>query len=157
MFNRMLPALLLLVVPNTLFANPQFQAEPRTYTVRGTVVNSATGEAIGGALVQIYDARQRALLTGPDGKFQFEGLPSGSFPLSVRKPGYFSPEQIRRNGAPPKSVNPDEDRPVTLKLIPEGIVYGRITGDNGEPVGYMPVQILWEHVENGKRTRENSR
>jgi hypothetical protein len=157
MFNRMLPALLLLVVPNALFANPQFQAESRTYTVRGTVVNSATGEAIGGALVQIYDARQRAMLTGPDGKFQFEGLPNGGFPLSVRKPGYFSPEQIRRNGAPLKSVNTDEDRPVTLKLIPEGIVYGRITGDNGEPVGYMPVQILWERVENGKRIRESAR
>jgi Carboxypeptidase regulatory-like domain len=157
MFNRMLPALLLLVVPSALLANPQFQAESRTYTVRGTVVNSATGEAIGGALVQIYDARQRAMLTGPDGKFQFEGLPNGGFPLSVRKPGYFSPEQIRRNGAPLKSVNTDEDRPVTLKLIPEGIVYGRITGDNGEPVGYMPVQILWERVENGKRIRESAR
>jgi hypothetical protein len=157
MFDRMLPALLLLVVPSALLANPQFQAESRTYTVRGTVVNSATGEAIGGALVQIYDARQRAMLTGPDGKFQFEGLPNGGFPLSVRKPGYFSPEQIRRNGAPLKSVNTDEDRPVTLKLIPEGIVYGRITGDNGEPVGYMPVQILWERVENGKRIRESAR
>jgi hypothetical protein len=157
MFIRMLPTLLLLVVPSAPLANPQFQAESRTYTVRGTVVSSATGEAIGGALVQIYDARQRAMLTEPDGKFQFEGLPSGSFPLSARKPGYFSPEQIRRNGAPPKSVNPDEDRPVTLKLIPEGIVYGRITGDNGEPVGYMPVQILWERVENGKRIRESAR
>jgi Carboxypeptidase regulatory-like domain len=157
MFDGMLPALLLLVVPNTLFANLQFQAEPRTYDARGTVVNSVTGEAVSGALVQLYGARQRAMLTGPDGKFQFEGLASGSFQVSVQKPGYFSPEQIRRNGAPLKSVNTEEERPVTLKLIPEGIVYGRITGDNGEPLGYMPVQILWERVENGKRTRENSR
>ena len=67
MFDRMLPALLLFVVPNTLLANPQFQAEPRTYTARGTVVNSATGEAISGALVQLYGARQHAVLTGPGG------------------------------------------------------------------------------------------
>lgn len=158
MFNRMLPALLLFVVPNALLATPQFQTEARrTYAARGIVVNSATGEAISGALVQLYGARQHAVLTGPDGKFQFDGLPNSGFQLSAQKPGYFSPEQIRRYGAPLKSVNTDEDRPVTLKLIPEGIVYGRITGDNGEPVGYMPVQILWERVENGKRTRENPR
>jgi len=157
MFDRMLPALLLLVVPNALLANPQFQAEPRTYAARGTDVNSVTGEAVSGALVQLYGARQHAMLTGPDGKFQFEGLTSGSFQVSVQKPGYFSPEQIRRNGGPLKVVSTEEERPVTLKLIPEGIVYGRITGDNGEPLGYMPVQILWERVENGKRTRENSR
>src|ERR1700730_1572798 len=142
MFDRMLPALLLLVVPNALLANPQFQTEPRTYTAHGTVVNSVTGEPISGALVQIYGTRQHAMLTGSDGKFQFEGLPNGSFQVSVQKPGYFSPEQLRRNGAPLKSVNTEEERPVTLKLIPEGIVYGRITGDNGEPLGYMPVQIL---------------
>jgi Carboxypeptidase regulatory-like domain len=157
MFDRMLPALLLLVVPNTLFANLQFQAEPRTYTAHGTVVNSTTGEAVSGALVQIYGSRQHAMLTGPDGKFQFEGLPNGSFQVSAQKPGYFSPEQIRRNGAPLTLVNTEEEHPITLKLIPEGIVYGRITGDNGEPLGYMPVQILWERVENGKRTRENAR
>jgi len=115
----MLPALLLFVVPNTLLANPQFQAEPRTYTARGTVVNSATGEAISGALVQLYGARQHAVLTGPDGKFQFDGLQNSSFQLSAQKPGYFSPEQIRRSAAPPMLVRTEEERPITLKLIPE--------------------------------------
>jgi hypothetical protein len=157
MFDRMLWAMLLFVAPSKLLANPQIQTEPRTYTARGTVVNSATGEAISGALVEIYGARQHAVLTGPDGKFQFEGLPNGSFQLTVKKPGYFSPDQVRRGGVPPMLFRTDEERPVTLKLIPEGIVYGRITGDNGEPLGYMPVQILWERVENGKRTRENTR
>ena len=157
MFDRMLLALLLLVVPSTLFATPQFQTEARTYTVRGTVVNSVTGEGVGGALVQIYGARQRSMLTGADGKFQFEGLSNGGFPLTVRKPGYFSTEEIRRQSAQPVYVRPEEERPVTLKLIPEGVLYGRITGDNGEPVEYMPVQIIFERVENGKRTRDNSR
>jgi len=157
MFDRTLPALLLFVAPATLFANPQFQTEPRAYTARGTVVNSVTGEAISGALVLIYSGRQHAMLTSPDGKFHFEGLPNGSFPLSVQKPGYFSPDQIRRSGGPPTLVRTEEDRPITLKLIPEGVVYGRVTGDNGESLGYLPVQILWERVENGKRTREANR
>jgi hypothetical protein len=97
------------------------------------------------------------MLTGSDGKFHFEGLPNGSFPLSVQKPGYFSPEQIRRSGGQPTLVRTEEERLITLKLIPEGVVYGRVTGDDGEPLGFMPVQILWERIENGKRTREASR
>src|SRR5712672_15512 len=42
------------------------------YTLRGVVVNSATSEPIRGALVQIYFNGQNSMLTGPDGKFQFE-------------------------------------------------------------------------------------
>ena len=45
------------------------------HALRGTVVNSVTGEPIRGALVQIYFNGQSSMLTGPDGKFQFEGLP----------------------------------------------------------------------------------
>jgi uncharacterized protein (DUF2141 family) len=156
MFDRTLLALLLCVAPS-LLASPQFQTETRTYTVRGTVINSATGEPLSGALVEIYSGQQHALLTGPDGKFHFEGLANGSFQLTAKKPGYFSPEQIRRSGAPATFVKTEEERPVTLKLVPEGVMYGRVTGDNGEPLESMPVQILWERVENGKRSRENSR
>src|SRR5260370_39015052 len=47
------------------------------HALRGTVVNSVTGEPIRGALVQIYFNGQSSMLTGPDGKFQFEGLPNG--------------------------------------------------------------------------------
>lgn len=157
MIDKMLLAMLLLLLPHTLLANPQFQAEPRTYTANGTVINSVTGEAIGGALVQISGARQLAMLTGADGKFQFEGLANGTFPLSVRKPGYFSPEEIRRAGTRPVLVSTAEERPVTLRLVPEGVIYGRISGDGGEPLENIPVQIVWEHTENGRKARDANR
>ena len=57
------------------------------YTLRGTVVNPLTGEPIRGALVQIYFLGQTSMLTGPDGKFQFDGLPAGQSTITVRKPG----------------------------------------------------------------------
>ena len=38
------------------------------YSLTGTVVNSVTGEAIRGALVQIYMNGQSSRLTGPAGK-----------------------------------------------------------------------------------------
>jgi hypothetical protein len=84
-------------------------------------------------------------------------MTNGTFQINAHKPGYFSIEELRRTGALPVFVRPEDERPVTLKLVPEGVVSGRITGDAGEPVGYMPVQIIFEHVENGRSTRENSR
>src|SRR5713101_5869519 len=64
------------------------QSDPPTYTLKGTVVNSVTGEPIRGALVQIYADRQRSVLTGPEGKFQIENLSRGTFGVQCRKPGY---------------------------------------------------------------------
>lgn len=157
MFHRKLLALLLLFVPSTLLAVPQLQREARTYTVRGTVVNSATGEPVNGALVQMQVARMRSMLTAADGKFQFEGVPNGTFAFTVRKPGYFSREEVGGNGVQPNNIRTAEERPVTLKLIPEGVVFGRVTGENGESAGFLPVQLLGDRVENGKRTRQNLR
>src|ERR1700730_10980835 len=106
MIPRTLLALFLLAGPASLLGKPQFQTSQfqtgaRTHTARGTVVNSATGEPINGALVQLNGGRQRSILTGADGKFQFEGLANGYFQLMAQKPGYFSPEQIQRSGVRP--------------------------------------------------------
>src|SRR5256885_8810072 len=107
------------------------------YSLSGTVVNSVTGEAIRGALVQIYINGQSARLTGPDGKFQFDGLFAGQTPITVRKPGFFSEEDLE-NGLPKfrrpaVDIGPDVS-PAILNLVPEGVIYGRITGDDGEPI-----------------------
>jgi len=89
MFDRTLVALLLLVAPATLFANPQFQTEPRAYTARGTVVNSVTGEAISGALVQINGGRQHAMLTGPMASSALKACPMAPFRFRCRSRGIF--------------------------------------------------------------------
>jgi hypothetical protein len=169
MIPRTLLALFLLAGPALLLGKSRFQTSPlqteaRTHTARGTVVNSATGEPINAALVQLNGGRQRSILTGPDGKFQFEGLANGYFQLTAQKPGYFAPEQLLRSGVRPRSaVRPlifsaeKEDTPVTIRLVPEGVIYGRINGDNGEPVENIPVLIVWERVENGNKMRDANR
>src|SRR6202171_2736497 len=100
MIPRTLLALLLLAGPALLlrksqFQTSQFQTGARTHTARGTVVNSATGEPINAALVQLNGGRQRSVLTGADGKFQFEGVANGYFQITAQKPGYFAPEQLQ--------------------------------------------------------------
>lgn len=155
MFLGTLLALIYTLWHSPSSAHGQLGQEAATHTVSGMVVNSATGEAIGGALVQMFAIRQRAKLTGADGKFQFEGLPPGTFTVVAQKPGYFSLQQL--SGTRQTSwitVDTEQDPPpVVMKLIPEGVLAGRVTGEDGEPVEWLPVQLFSERIENGKRMR----
>jgi hypothetical protein len=132
----------------------QFASSAASYPVRGTVVNSVTGEPIRGALVQIYSNRQRSVLTGGDGGFEFADVPAGTVNLNVQKPGFFTLQAIQSPRAQAAFATSGPDQvPVVVKLVPEGVISGHISGDGGEAVENFPVQLLAERLENGKKTR----
>jgi hypothetical protein len=128
------------------------------YAIRGTVLNSATGEPIHGALVQVYAERQRSQLTGPGGEFQFDNVLQGTYGVHVQKPGFFFPPELPTSRAQPITISVGANQPpAVIKLVPEGLIFGRVTGDNGEPIESLPVQLLFDRLENGKRTRAPAR
>jgi len=132
----------------------QFAQSDAAYAIRGTVVNSLTGEPIRGVLVQIFSNRQRSVLTGADGAFAFAEVPAGTVNLNVHKPGYFTLQAIQSPRAQASfAVSGPDQPPVVIKLVPEGVISGHVTGDGGEPVEAFPVQLFAERVENGKKTR----
>jgi hypothetical protein len=120
-----------------------------TYPVDGIVVNAITGEPIRRALVQAPNGGQ---LTGADGKFHFEKLPPGQYNFLARKPGYFSEQDLSpglfRNS--PIQVGPSMP-PLVLKLTPEAVIYGRITGADGEPLENLPMRLFAYRVVNGHK------
>jgi Carboxypeptidase regulatory-like domain len=124
-----------------------------TFIVQGVVINSVTGEPVHAALVQIHFPRQNSMLTAADGKFRFEGVPQSQINLTVRKPGFFSEPELQQ-GAPyinrPIPVGPEMPL-VVLKLVPEGVIYGRITGFDGEPIQNLPVSLLYGALTEGER------
>jgi hypothetical protein len=129
--------------------------DSETVSLKGTVVDSATGEPIHGALVQAYGAQTRSMLTGLDGKFDFEGMQPGNVVVRPRKPGYFgaydlSPERQLLENIDLEASTP----PIVLKLIPEGVIYGRVTSDNGEPVEDLAINVIYIHIVNGHKQRE---
>ena len=100
------------------------------------MVNSATGEPIPRALVQLMGPLQRSDLTDSQGSFRFEGVPEGRAMFMARKPGFFSSEELSRGGGGPRApmmITADVSS-LVLKLTPEGIVTGIVTGDDGEPL-----------------------
>jgi len=132
--------------------------ESSTYTLRGTVVNSVTGEPIRGALVQIYANTQRSVLTGADGRFQFEKIAAGSYFAAARKPGFFSEQELAPQRPPQQYVRVGQDAPAAvLKLIPEGIIHGRISGESGEGIEGIPVRLLFRSVQNGELSWQETR
>ncbi len=116
----------------------QTSSMPRT--VRGTVVNSVTGEPIYRALVQV--GGQYAMLTDHDGHFEFDGVTLQGIPPWAMKPGYFSQDRFSRfTTAAVDSSSAQSDTDLTVKLVPEAIVSGTVTGQDGNPLEGIPVML----------------
>jgi len=112
-------------------------------TLRGTVVDSVTGNPIHGALVQAYG---RSTFTDSEGKFQFDGLPAGPTTVQAAKPGYLAHNDFASRS--PKSFSLQlgpEAPPAVLKLTPEGVVFGQVTDENGEPLESFTVSLLFRN------------
>ena len=135
--------------------NPSTQQRATTgdITVSGVVVNSITGEPISRALIQMNGMVQRSALTNPEGKFQFDGLPETQAMFSAQKPGFFSDMQLQGPGAGrvrPVSITSGMGQ-VTVKLTPAGVIAGRITSSDGEPVEGSRVRLKMRMIQNGRR------
>jgi hypothetical protein len=125
--------------------------------VHGTVVNAATHEPIGRALVYSPDNRY-ATQTNSEGHFEF-ALPraapgsSGSDSstggtgglnwLMARKPGFLEdPTETRQ-----VEVSPGTE--VTISLTPEGIIKGRVTFSATEPANGVRMELFRRQVMDG--------
>src|SRR5271156_3442306 len=121
---RLLPSVVLVTAAtlcsSQVSAGPQ--REPPSQTVSGQVVNRITGEPIARARVQV--GAQQAALTDHDGHFQFDNVSDEPAYAFASKPGYFPEDK-------PVAA---QGQSITLRLIPEAIVFGTITDPNGQPV-----------------------
>ncbi|MFZ0416714.1 MAG: hypothetical protein WAM04_01305 [Candidatus Sulfotelmatobacter sp.] len=157
--------LLLLLAGRCICALPAFgqdlPSDDRPKIVRGTVVNAVTNQPVGRALV--YSTNNRyATMTDGEGQFEFtlpkaevenaggsisSGLGQGSSGvgdnlwLMARKPGFLLDE-----GGPTRASPGAE---VTLALMPEGLIKGRITLPAADPVHSIDVQLMSRRIQDG--------
>lgn len=134
-------------------------------TVHGTVINAVTQAPIPRALVYSADNRYAALTDG-DGHFEFSVPKStadmgtnfvysgpsravyfsgGShipLPLMARKPGFLDLPEGR-------GENVLSDKDVIIRLLPEGVIKGRVSATGGEPATGVMVQLLTRQVQEG--------
>ncbi len=134
----------------------QRQAQTGTITLTGTVVNSVTGEPIPRALIQMMGMASREELTDAEGKFEFDNLPETQAMLTARKPGYFSEMELGqgRGRVKPTAITAGMGS-VTVKLTPAGVITGRLTTSEGEPVESAGIMVKARMIQNGRRQLVN--
>ena len=136
------------LLPLAIPSHAAAQADTKRYELRGKVVSVTTAEPVPGALLQI--AGQPARFSDSDGTFSFPDLPPGRVNISVRKPGYFTEQQLGGMALEP-SVEVPSSGEVLLKLTPEAILFGEVKNADGEPVEGISVRAERWRLEEGRR------
>jgi hypothetical protein len=136
---RLLPSVVLTTAATLCVS--QISAGPQTtqksHTISGQVVNSVSGEPIARARVQV--GTQQTVLTDHDGRFEFDDV-SEDYAFAS-KPGYFTEDRaVLAQG-----------ESIALRLVPEAILFGTITDQNGQPVQDLRVQLSKLEARNGLR------
>lgn len=132
------------------FSSAAAQQISESLELRGRVINSATGEPVGRALVEVPASGQKAQFTGADGTFDFTGLPPGNYWPSARKPGFFDDPELERPARTPL-LSSGQNEPITLKLNPEATIFGEVKDENGVPLEGVTVRAQQWQVPNGEK------
>jgi hypothetical protein len=122
------------------------QPSPNLFTVEGTVINTATGRPIPRALVQLSG---RAMLSGREGEFSFDAVSPGKAQILAQKPGFFAPGSNASQFNMMIDVGPDSGK-VVLKLAPEAVIFGHVTGSDAEPLEGALVDVIKLASMNGR-------
>ena len=135
-------------------ASLEAQTTQGSYTVEGTARNSVTGAAVPHALVGLASENFSDLrIAESSGGFRFTGVPAGQYHLSASKPGYFDPDTDSEDLENALHVSSDM-RGLTLKLVPESVIWGRVEDSDHEGLARAYVSVNTYVGRNGKRTLE---
>jgi hypothetical protein len=137
---RLIPALMLALIP--LAAQPAAD----TARIEGRVVNAATGEPVRKATIQLHTSpdplkpRYFIEVTDANGRFAFADLPAGDLLLRGEKAGFGAPLLPGSEAVPMSRLSPGQAiRDIALAMVPHGVITGRVTDPDGDPVagGYV--------------------
>lgn len=160
----MRPAALLLL--GVLTAQAQADKPKEFSTIAGRVVNAVTGEPVRKAAVTLaYGSsapgpddwlRNYSAVSDANGVFTIAHIASGKYRLQAKRNGFLDLEYGARSSQTAGTVLdlevPDHLKDIELRLIPYGILTGRIVDADGDPVPWAQLQLLKSHYWNGKKT-----
>lgn len=130
--------------------------------VAGTVVSKLDGHPLGRARIVLAEAtasqKFQVIITGEDGRFVFESVPAGKFSLTGMKRGFIAAgydQHDQFSTAIVTGAGLDTEH-LVLKLAPDGILYGKVLDEAGEPVRAARVTLYYDdHSEGVDQIRES--
>lgn len=132
----------------SLAAHAQFQPSSSqaasNFTLAGTVSNALTGEPIPRALVTVA---QQKTFTDFQGHFELAGVPAGEVFVTAQKPGFSTEEDLRQSRMP-HSVHLEAGMaPITLRLVPNEVLSGRVVDENDEPIEGAGLRLVTRTID----------
>jgi len=127
------------------------------YVVAGVVLNAKTGVPVHDAAVTLIRAPTRSqgretaasTVTNDDGHFAFAGIPAGKFELQVAHRGYITSNYDQHENGWTDIVTGESPETATLdataiqfRLAPQGVLYGNISEDSGDPVPGAQISVF---------------
>src|SRR5277367_6588201 len=126
--------------------------------IAGKVVNSVSGEPVRRAVViaRAQDAehgQSYAAETDAKGQFAIADMAPGSYLVSADRQGFrFQARGATGAPPPPLKLEPGQEvKDLVLRLIPMGVIAGRVVDEEGDPVGGAQVQAFTTAYINGKK------
>lgn len=134
---------------STHLANMQPTGD-QSATIRGIVLSTVNKKPIPGVQVTIYGS-DRAAMTDDKGQFTFTAIPLGYVTVKAEKPRflcYSTQSNTRPNCSQGVDLRSNDDN-LTLTMMPQGVVTGRIADQTGKPVENLFLCIMERKVQNG--------
>lgn len=126
------------------------QPNPVAASIEGHVLSSLAGAPLRKATVVLTAPTSPIRLiadTDAEGRFQFIGLPPGTYRLSASRTGFLD-RPTRR----PISLGPNEQvTSAEIRLPPQSVITGHVLDEDGEPVDRARVGVFKQIYRNGSR------
>ena len=128
-------------------------------SLSGMVVKLAGSEPLRTATVQLQGKQDLAytvsVVTDAGGRFELKGIDPGLYRLKVSRTGFVTQEYGQKTPNDPGAeirLSPGQNlRDLLFRLIPWGVIAGRILDEEGEPIPWAQVSALREVYSAGKR------
>lgn len=131
-------------------------ANTAQFRIAGVLSNAVTGEPVRRAIVQAMDATGHTVATSttnPDGRFVLPHLAAAKYQLTASKRGFRTASYDEHDEFATSIVTgPDQDTThLDYKLMPNAVLHGVVTSDDGEPVAGASVMLFKRPKHEGQR------
>ncbi len=118
--------------------------------VEGRVVNGVSGEPLRKVTLTLRrmaaDAESLVSTSDPEGRFVFENVEPGTYQLTAERAGFlrqaYGSRTLPYPGTPITLSAGQHLRDLEFKLLPQGVISGRVVDEEGEPVPQVQVMAL---------------